>query len=199
MKKLKLHIKDMICSRCETVIRLEMKKLSAKVISIKPGYAMVEVPTDVDMSLIANRLGQHGFELLEDPEQQLIGKIKTTVREYLQQQEEASHKKGHSEDTELPTLSSFLVYTLGRSYSYLSKLFSRYEEHTLEHYYIHLRIERVKELLDYNELNVSEIADKLGYSSGHYLSAQFKKVTGMSISEYRKNAEVLGRQYFDRL
>lgn len=194
MKILKLHIKDMICSRCETVIRLEMKKLKARVISIQPGYATVEVPTSVDTNLIATKLLRHGFELLEDPEQQLVGQIKTTVRAYLHLQENVA-----SDGVEPPTLSHFLTHKIGRSYSHLSKLFSRYEEHTLEHYYIHLRTERVKELLDYNELNVSEIADKLGYSSGHYLSAQFKKVSGMSISDYRKDSEELGRKYFNQL
>ena len=194
MKKLKLHIKDMICSRCETVIRQEMRKLKAKVVRIQPGYATVEVPTNVDLKLIAKKLQRHGFELLEDPEQRFIGQIKTTVREYLHRQERAA-----LDGMELPTLSQFLIDKLGRSYSHISKLFSRYEGHTLEQYYIHLRTERVKEFLDYNELNVNEIADTLGYSSGHYLSAQFKKVTGMSISDYRRSAEKLGRKYFNQL
>ena len=194
MKRLKLHIKNMICSRCETVIRQEMIMLDARVISIQPGYATVEVPTGVDRNLIAERLLPHGFELLEDPEQQLVGQMKTMVREYLHRQENKA-----SSEVELPVLSHFLADKIGRSYSHLSKLFSHYERRTLENYYIHLRIERVKELLDYNELNVSEIADKLRYSSGHYLSAQFKKVVGLSISDYRKNAETLGRNYFNRL
>ncbi len=69
----------------------------------------------------------------------------------------------------------------------------------MEHHCIHLRIERVKELLDYGELNAGEIAWKLGYSSVNYLSAQFRKVTGMSVSSYRKNAEKIGRSYFNRV
>ena len=118
MKRLKLHIKDMICSRCETVIRQEMKKLKAQVINIKPGYATVEVPTNVDPSLIAKKLLRHGFELLEDPEQQLVGQIKNTVREYLHSQENAAPS-----EVELPALSQFLADRIGRSYSHLSKLF----------------------------------------------------------------------------
>ena len=194
MKKIKLHIKDMICSRCETVIRLEMRKLKAKVINIKPGYATVEVPTSVDLALIGKRLRRHGFELLEDPEQQLVGKIKTVTLDYLYRQEAAT-----VDGEEMPTLSHFLTHQLGRSYSYISKLFSKHEGKTLEHHYIHLRIERVKEFLDYGELNVGEIAAKLGYSSVHYLSAQFKKVTSMSITEYRKESEQIGRSYFNKL
>ena len=194
MKKIKLHIKDMICPRCETVIRLEMKKLKAKVTTIKPGYATVEVPTSVDLNLIGKRLRRHGFELLEDPEHQLVERIKTVTLDYLYRQEAAA-----VDGEEVPTLSQFLTHTIGRSYSYLSKLFSKHEAKTLEHHYIHLRIERVKEFLDYGELNVGEIAAKLGYSSVHYLSAQFKKVTNMSITKYRKDSEKISRNYLNEL
>ncbi len=193
-KKLTLHIKDMICPRCETVIRQEMQKLEARVVAIKPGYATVEVPTAVDLNLIAKNLRRHGFELLEDPEKRLVEQIKTTTMDYLYRQQDAATNGEKSS-----TLSDFLIHTIGRSYSHLSKLFSKHEGRTLEHYYIHLRIERVKELLDYQELNISEIADKLGYSSGHYLSAQFRKVTGMSISNYRKDADTIGRNYLNEL
>ena len=194
MKKIELHIKGMICPRCETVIRQEIENLKAKVITINPGYAKVEVPTSVDMPLIGEQLRRHGFELLEDPELQLVEKIKTVTLKYLHHQENAA-----TASEKVPTLSHFLTHTIGRSYSHLSKLFSKHEKRTLESHYIHLRIERVKELLDYGELNVGEIARKLGYSSGHYLSAQFKKVTKQSISAYRKGSEQMGRNYFDKL
>lgn len=194
MKILKLHIKDMICPRCETVIQLEMKKLKANVVSIKPGYAIVEVPVSVNLELIAEKLRYHGFELLRDPELVLVEQVKTTIRDYLYHQE-----KSTVEGRKSLTLSEYLMQSIGRSYSHLSKLFSKHEGKTLERYYIHLRIERVKELIDYGELNVGEIAHKLGYSSGHYLSAQFKKETGMSISEYRKQAEQIGRKYLNEL
>ena len=193
MKKMKLHIKDMICPRCETVIGQEMEKLGGKVISIKPGYATVEMPTSVDLNLIDQSLRRHGFGLLEDPELQLVEKIKTVTLDYLHRQETAS-----TNGEEVPTLSNFLTHTVGRSYSHLSKLFSGHEKRTLESYYIHLRLERVKELLDYGELNVGEIARKLGYSSVHYLSAQFKKVTDMSISTYRKDSENISRNYLSK-
>ncbi len=83
MKKIKLHIKDMICPRCETVIRMEMKKLKARIITIQPGYATVEVPVSVDLNLIGKRLRRHGFKLLEDPELLLVEKIKTVTLDYL--------------------------------------------------------------------------------------------------------------------
>ncbi|MGB3781091.1 MAG: AraC family transcriptional regulator [Tunicatimonas sp.] len=194
MKKLTLHIKDMICPRCETVIRQEMDQLKARVVAIKPGYATVEVPTSVGLNLIAEKLRRHGFELLEDPEKRLVEQIKITTMDYLYRQQDAATNGEQSSP-----LSEFLFRSIGRSYSHLSKLFSKHEGKTLEHYYIHLRIERVKELLDYQELNISEIADKLGYSSGHYLSAQFRKVTGRSISNYRKDADTIGRNYLNEL
>ena len=190
MKEIELHIKNMVCPRCETIIRMELEQLGAQVITLQPGYANVKVPDSVSLSMIASPLRHHGFELLQNSDQRLIEQIKTATLEYLHRQEEAA-----AAGTALPTLSDFLAHTLGRSYSQLSKLFSKQEEKTLEKYYIHLRIERVKELLDYDELNVSEIARKLGYSSVHYLSAQFKKVTGQSVSAYRKNSEELGRNY----
>jgi YesN/AraC family two-component response regulator len=152
----------------------------------------VEVPPSVDLNLIGKRLRCHGFELLEDPEHQLAEKIKTGILDYLHRQEAAA-----VDGQEIPTLSRFLTHAIGRSYSYLSKLFSKHEGKTLERHYIHLRIERVKELLDYGELNVSEVATKLGYSSVHYLSAQFKKVTGMSITTYRKDSEKINRNYLN--
>lgn len=191
MKKTDLHIKGMVCPRCETVIRQEMAKLQVRVIAIQPGHAIVEVPRLLPQSTIAHQLRVHGFELLEDPNQQLVEQIKNATLAYLRRRESAA-----VQGQEVETLSNFLAHSLGKSYSQLSKLFSRHEEKTLEHYYIRLRIERVKELLDYGELNVGEIANKLGYSSVHYLSAQFKKVTHQSISDYRKN---LRRSYFNEI
>ena len=194
MKKLNLRIKNMVCPRCETVIRQEMSELNVKVIGIQPGQATVEVPPSVGLSHIAEKLRQHGFELLEEPDQRLVESIKTAVRNYLRSQE-----AGASARTKRPVLSRFLADHLGRDYSYMSKLFSQHEGHTLENYYIDLRLERVKELLDYGELSVKEIAHQLGYSSGHYLSAQFKKVTGQSITDYQKSTDRTGRRYLDQV
>lgn len=190
MRKQELYIKNMVCPRCETVIRMELEQLGGHVLILRPGYASVTVPDSVNRRLIAQRLRHHGFDLLEDPEERTVEQLKAATLQYRQLQEQAA-----SEGKILPTLSDFLTQTVGKNYAYLSKLFSRHEEKTLEKYYISLRIERVKELLHYGELNVSEIARQLGYSSVHYLSAQFKKVTGQSVSEYRKEEEVERRSY----
>ena len=194
MHTLELHIKGMVCPRCETVIRQELERLDVAVVSIRLGYATVEAPSSVDRSSIARQLRPHGFELLTDPEEQRLEQIRAAVFDYLRLQEAAA-----SRGASVPALSHFLAQKVGRNYSYQSKLFSTREGRTLEHYYIHLRIERVKELLDDNERNVSEIAHQLGYSSSHYLSAQFKKVTGQSISDYRKNTRDSGRNYLNQI
>ena len=194
MKQLELHIKGMVCPRCETIIKQEIDRLNGNILDIRPGYAIVEVPEEINREMIAGQLQKHEFELIEDAEQQLVQQIKAAILNYMKRQEAAVSKK-----LKIPVLSEYIARAIGRDYSYLSKLFSRQEGQTLEHYYILLRIERVKELLDYNELNVSEIADKLGYSTVHYLSAQFKKTVGISITNYRKNAEKSGRSYLNEL
>lgn len=194
MKQLELHIKGMVCSRCETIIRQEIAQLTGSVLSIRLGYAIVEVPEHTEKKTIALRLKEHGFDLLEDADQQLVLQIKTATMEYVKHQEESAANK-----LKPLALSGFVARHIGRDYSSLSKLYSREEGQTLEHYYILLRIERVKELLDYDELNVSEIADKLGYSSVHYLSTQFKKITGVSVTTYRNNTKTLGRNYLNEL
>ena len=129
MKRLTLHIKDMICPRCETVISQEMQNLKARVVEIKPGYATVEVPTAVDLNLIAKSLRRHGFELLDNQEKRLVEQIKTATLDYLSHQQDAATNGEKS-----PTLSEFMTHAVGRSYSHLSKLFSKHEGRTLEHY-----------------------------------------------------------------
>jgi len=194
MKRLELHIKGMVCTRCETIIRQEITELNGSVLSIKPGYAVVEVPENTEKKTIALRLKEHRFDLLEDAEKLLVLQIKIATMEYVKYQEESA-----ANNQKPLALSEFVAKHIGRNYSALSKLYSREEGQTLEHFYILLRIERVKELLDYDELNVSKIADKLGYSSVHYLSAQFKKITGISVTTYRKNMGTLGRNYLNEL
>ena len=184
MKTLTLHIKNMVCPRCETIIRMELEQLGVQILVLRPGYAKVVLPESVTLSTIARRLQHHGFALLKDPDEQLIERVKIATLEYVHHQEQAAVA-----GTAAPILSDFLSQALGKNYSQLSKLFSGHEGTTLEKYYIRLRIARVKELLDDGELNVSEIARQLGYSSVHYLSAQFKKVTGQSVTHYRNESD----------
>lgn len=186
MKSINLHIKNMVCPRCIVVIENELKTLGADILSIELGHASITVPVSLSLPTIESHLEQYGFELLDNKEDVLVEEIKIAISDYAHQQEESS--------TEV-TLSEFLARELGKNYNYLSKLFSKHESQTIERWFIELRIERVKQLLDYEELTLSEIAIKLGYSSVHYLSNQFKKVTGRSVSEYKEHVKSLHQKY----
>lgn len=172
-----LHIKNMVCPRCIMVVRDILEKNGVEVKEVKLGQARIVTPENFSTLSLKEDLLSVGFELLQDPEEQLTEGIRLKIHEYLRLSEE---DKLHS------NLSAFLTETLHKNYTALSKHFAFHFGQTIENYYIHCRIERVKELLQDKQMNVSQIADKLGYSSVHYLSGQFKKVTGNSISEYKQ-------------
>jgi|GEM_PF-51385 len=176
MKTINLNIKNMVCPRCILVVQNELGFLGAFVTTINLGHASIQAPEYLTKDVIADRLNSYGFELLENKEQILIEKIKLGVQHYMGKLENSSQEE---------MLSDFLSHELGKNYNFLSKLFSKSEAVTIETYYIGKRIDRVKELIKYDELNLSEIAVKLGYSSVHYLSSQFKRVTGLSVSDYK--------------
>lgn len=139
----------------------------------------IEIPDDItamQVDALRNNLALVGFELLDDNRKKLIEKIKTTIIEQIRQ---GDVDKKHN-------LSEILSKTLHKDYSYLSALFSEVEGITIEKYLIHQKIESVKELLVYDELSLSEIAYQLGYSSVAHLSSQFKKVTGLTPSHFKK-------------
>jgi AraC-like DNA-binding protein len=121
-----------------------------------------------------------GFELIEDRSSRLISAIKNAIISFVQNREPAKRKL---------KFSAFLAEKLNRDYNYLSNLFSGIEGTTIEQYLIHQKIERVKELLVYDELSLSEIAHELGYSSVQHLSSQFKKVTGLTPSHFKQVKE----------
>nr|WKN35894.1 helix-turn-helix domain-containing protein [Tunicatimonas sp. TK19036] len=185
-----LHIKNMVCPRCIMVVENELKALGAEVQAVKLGYAEVTLPEAITLHIVDNKLKEFGFELLYDADSILAEEAKTAVLAYLKhlEQEGKNAKK----------LSDFVSSEIGKNYNYLSKIFSKQTGHTLEKYYILLRVEKVKELLDYDQLNVSEIALQLGYSSVHYLSNQFKRITGLSISDYKKRLRI-NRGFLDDL
>ena len=173
-----LHIKNMVCPRCIMVVRDILEKKGAEVQEVELGLARIVAPKTFSISSLKEDFLAVGFELLQDPEEQLTENIRLKILEYLRLSEE---------DKINSNLSGFLTEALHKNYTALSKHFARHAGQTIEGFYIHCRIERVKELLQDSQMNVSQIADKLGYSSVHYLSGQFKKVTGTSISEYKNN------------
>jgi AraC-like DNA-binding protein len=176
-KKTTLHIKNMVCPRCITVVRETLENIGYTVREVELGKAVVDGEPNISMSAVDEQLQNHGFELLQGKDQKLIEQIKALLIQYVQKLEESD---------EVPKLSDYLAEELHQNYSSLSSAFSQSEDITLEKYLIHLKIERVKELLSYNELTLSEIAYELSYSSVAHLSGQFKQITGMSVTDYKK-------------
>ena len=170
----------MVCNRCILVVREEVEKLGFHVQAIKLGeVTLFGKPDSEQLAKIAGVLEPLGFELIDDKKSQLIEQIKTIVIAWVREQD--------GERT--VNLSEILADELHHDYNYLSNLFSEVEGITIEKYHIAQKIERVKELLVYDELSLSEIAYQLGYSSVAYLSNQFKKVTGLSPSHFKKIKE----------
>lgn len=168
----------MVCNRCIMVVTQEFEKAGLKPSAVRMGEVeLVERPSSAQLDKIGAILQELGFEILDDQRQKLIEKIKTLLINKIQSGEIEEHF----------ILSDFIGKTLNKDYSQLSRLFSDVEGVTMEQFFIHQKIEKVKELIAYNELTLSEIAWKLGYSSVAHLSSQFKKVTGFTPSQIKKH------------
>ena len=186
---MKLLIKNMVCNRCILVVKSELKQLGFDVQEVKLGEVqLLNALNQKEKQLISNRLESFGFALLDDKNSQLVEKIKTLLIDLVQNKNNEIHLK----------LSEYLVYHLNKDYSKMSNLFSEIEGISIEKYFINLKVEKVKELIVYDELSLSEIADVLNYSSVAHLSNQFKKVTGFSPSYYR-NRKTNQRIQLDQL
>lgn len=172
-----LYIKNMVCNRCIMVVKNIIKEAGLVPVSVHLGDIELEKePTGKQLEQVSKKLEEVGFEILTDQKKKIIEKIKNTIVQYIQREDlDDSHN-----------FSELLSSALNKEYSYLSKLFSEAEGITIEKYIIDQKIERVKELLAYGELTLSEISFKLGYSSVAHLSSQFKKVTGFNPSDFRK-------------
>ncbi|UEG48661.1 AraC family transcriptional regulator [Ferruginibacter lapsinanis] len=171
------------------VVKSVFEKLAIKTLSVRLGEVETETDLSKDQLLALNTsLKALGFEVIDNKKIRTIEKIKNAIIRLV-----------HHSDSELKTnLSDFITAEVHQEYNYLSNLFSEAEGTTIEKYYITQRIEKAKELIVYDELSLSEIADRLGYSSVAYLSNQFKKVTGFTPSHFkalkefkRKNIEEL--------
>ena len=179
----------MVCPRCISTVKRVLTEAGLQVEEVKLGEALIQTPVLPDLDVLNSVLEQEGFELIYDREKQLSEKIKTFLIDYLEH---------YQTQYEPITTSAYLAERLSTPYQHLSKVFSRQENTTIEKFFIKLKIEKVKELLSYNQLTLSEIAFRLKYSSVQHLSNQFKKVTGQSVSEY-KQAETRGRTSLDAL
>lgn len=172
-----LHIKNMVCFRCVMVVEAELKRLGFSPVSVILGEVVLDrIPTVEEKSEIDSALQSLGFALIDDRKSQLIEKIKTLIVTLV-----------HHNNASLKTnLSDYLSEQLHHDYHYITVLFSEVEGTTIEKYFIAQKIEKVKELLVYDELSLSEIAYQLQYASVSHLSGQFKKVTGLTPSHFKK-------------
>ncbi len=172
-----IAIKHMVCPRCVSTVESIAARLGLQIESVSLGEVRLSQPsTEAELRSFAEELKTSGFELLVSKERRLINKIKSLILERIHYADIASALK----------LSVYLSESLKHDYSYLSKVFSSVEAMTIERYSMLQRVERAKELLSYNELNVTEIAELLDFSSAAHFSAQFKRETGMSPSEFKK-------------
>jgi AraC family transcriptional regulator len=171
------YIKNMVCNRCIMVVQQVFGSLGYPPVSISLGEVGTANPIPDDkLEKLRKELVSYGFELIDDTKSRIIEKIKNTIIQYI-----------HYSNEELKVnFSGYIESHLNRDYAYLSSLFSEVEGTTIEKYIINQKIEKVKELLVYDELTLSEIACKMGYSNVAYLSSQFKKVTGLTPSHFKQ-------------
>jgi YesN/AraC family two-component response regulator len=173
-----LQIRNMVSSRCIFLVQNVLENTpNIEVEKVYLGAAQINNTSgNVDFIALQKKLQELGFDLIYDKEMALLEAIKVAVLEMIYY--------GNNLNTIIRN-SDYLSDKLGQPYSFLSKLFSEKTNTTLEKYIIWVKIERVKELLSYNEMTLSEISYQMGYSSVQYLSNQFKQITSYSVSEYK--------------
>lgn len=178
---MQIYIKNMVCNRCKQAVRTTLEEMGLHPVQVELGKVNLQ---EEDISSVKNtlvkELQNQGFDLLDDKRTQTIEKVKNLITDLVQNK---------SNNIEM-NLSDYLVNELHKDYSYLSNLFSEVEGITIEKYYILQKIEKVKELLIYDELTLSEIAFQLNYSSTAHLSNQFKSITGSTPTQFKNLREV---------
>ena len=168
----------MLCHCCKRLLELDFERAGVEFVRIESGKVILKNKKDIDLAVkIINR---NHLQVIKDKNQIIVEQIKIAVMELI-------HYANNSNS--IIRNSDYLVSKIGISYPQLSKLFSEYEGTTLERYIILNKIEKTKELLKQGEMTLSEIAYQMGYSSVQYLSNQFKKITGMTVSEWRSQSE----------
>ena len=173
-----LFIKNMVCPRCIKVVTDELQKINIVLQEFKLGHIELNnTPSENDLENIKKVLNTNGFELLEDKKTILIERVKNKIIQEIQD--------GSLFNIEI-NLSKYISDFVNLEYTHFSSLFSTIEGKTIEKFVILQKIERIKELISYDELSIKQIADKLGYSSLQALSNQFKKETGITPSNFKK-------------
>ncbi|MCY1514105.1 YSIRK-targeted surface antigen transcriptional regulator [compost metagenome] len=174
---MKLYVKNMVCDRCKLVVRTAFEQQGLHPVAVELGEVeLAEKNIEAKKPALLSQLRTLGFDLIDDRRTRIVEQIKKYIIQLV-----------HSHEGEFKNnLSVLLSNELHHEYSYLSNLFSTMEGTTIEKYFIAQKIERVKELLAYDELSLSEIAERMHYSSLAYLSNQFKKVTGFTPGEFKQ-------------
>ena len=172
---MKLYVKNMVCPRCITAVHQLLLAIKAVPVYVHLGEVLLHKPLSIQQhGQLESKLEELGFELLDDSRKQQIEKIKSIIIEHV-----------HHKMDEKFAFAEVLSKSLHKEYSLISRLFSETEGITIEQFVILQKIEKVKELLAYNEMNLNEISFALGYSSVAHLSAQFKKMTGLTPSQFK--------------
>ncbi len=175
-----LFIKNMVCNRCILVVQNELERLGFPAKKVTLGEVILKNAISVtELELLKIKLALFDFELLEDNKNKLIEGIKRLIIELIQEKNNRLQI----------TLSDYISQSLHYDYNYLSNLFSASEPKTIEQFYIHQKIEKVKELLTYDEFSLKEIAYQLHYSSVAHLSRQFKKITNLTTTQFKQLKE----------
>ena len=177
---MKIYIKNMVCIRCKMIVTQELNKLFLHNAVVKLGE--VDLLEDISITqLDALRTGllKFGLLILDDKKSLLVEKIKKVIVELVH----------YKEDPLDMNFSEYLSKILNYEYTFLANLFSEVEGINVEHYLITHKIERVKELLVYDKLTLTDISYKMNYSSVAHLCNQFKKITGLTPSYYKKSRE----------
>ena len=185
-----LYIKNMVCDRCIMVVNQELEVLGFKILSSVLGQVGIyPEPDEKQLPKIRSALKLRGFELIDEKRKQTVEKIKNVIVQMVHYTDPGEIQMNYSD---------YISSQLDKDYPSLSLLFSESEDITIEKYIINQKIEKVKELLDYGELNLNQIAFKMGYSSTAHLSAQFKNVTGITPSAFRSQ-EIKKRKPLDKV
>jgi YesN/AraC family two-component response regulator len=178
---MKIYIKNMVCIRCKMVVKNQLKKISVRNAVVNLGEVSVtDTITDTQLEDFRVGLLKFGLVVLNDKKSTLVDKIKNVIIELVHYKEEPLQVN----------FSDYLSQTLNHEYTYMANLFSQVEGVNVEHYLITHKIERVKELLVYDKLSLTEISYKLNYSSVAHLCNQFKKITGLTPSHFRKSTAI---------
>lgn len=174
---MKLFIKNMVCIRCQMVVKSELEKLGINYSSVAIGEAnTLEELSSEQLTQFDKSLKLSGLELMDNKKSILVESIKLAIIDLV-----------HYTDEQIKVnFSDYLSEKLDFNYTYLANLFSEVNGITIERFYLQHKIEKVKELIVYNELSLSEIAFKMHYSSAAHLSSQFKKITGLTPSHFKK-------------